>query len=94
MESSIKENIDLMFDKFEKFLREKTVIGEPIQMGNVTMIPAVTVSFGMGNGGGTGSDQKGEKGTGSGGGFGAKVTPTAMIIIKGDNVEILPINNL
>lgn len=91
MEFNFKNNIDSMFEKFENFLKEKTVIGEPIQMGNVTLIPAMTVSFGMGNGGGDGTDQKGSGGTGSGGGFGARVSPTAMIVVKGDEVEILPI---
>lgn len=92
MEFSFKENIDSMFERFENFLKEKTVIGEPMEMGNVTLIPACTVSFGMGNGGGDGTDQKGNGGTGTGGGFGARITPTAMIVVKGDNVEILPIS--
>ncbi len=92
MQFNFKENMDSMFDKFEKFLKEKTVIGEPIEMGSVTMIPAMTVSFGMGNGGGDGSDHKGNGGTGSGGGIGARITPAAMIVIKGDDVQILPIS--
>lgn len=92
MEFSFKENIDSMFEKFERFLKEKTVIGEPIEMGNIKMIPAMTVSFGMGNGGGDGTDEKGNGGTGSGGGFGARITPTAMIVVKGDEVQILPIS--
>ena len=93
METNFKPAIDTMFEKFEKFLKEKTVIGEPIQMGNVTMIPAITVTFGMGNGGGDGTDSKSSSnGSGSGGGFGARITPTAMIVIKGDDVQILPIS--
>ena len=93
MEFDFKQNIDSMFEKFEKFLKEKTVIGEPIQTGSITMIPAMTVSFGMANAGGDGTDQKSNNGgSGSGGGFGAKVTPTAMIVIKGDDVKVLPIS--
>ncbi len=93
METNMKPAIDIMFERFERFLKEKTVIGEPIQMGNITMIPAVTVTFGMGNGGGDGTDPKGSNnGSGSGGGFGARITPTAMIVVKGDDVQILPIS--
>ena len=92
MDFNFKENIDSMFEKFEKFIKEKTVIGEPLIMGNITMIPAITVSFGMGNGGGDGTDNKGNGGTGTGGGIGAKITPTAMIVVKGDDVQILPIS--
>ena len=92
MQFNFTQNIDAMFEKFEKFVKEKTVIGEPIQMGNITMIPAITVSFGIGNGGGDGTDNKGNGGTGSGGGIGARLCPTAMIVVKGDDVQILPIN--
>jgi len=94
MEFNYKENMDAMFGRFESFLKEKTVIGEPIQMGEVTMIPAVTVSFGMGNGGGDGTDPggKGGSGSGAGGGFGAKIMPTAMIVVRGESVEVLPIS--
>jgi uncharacterized spore protein YtfJ len=92
MEANFKQNIESLFERFEKFLKEKTVIGEPIKMGNITMIPAITVSFGLGNGVGNGTDQKGNGGNGSGGGIGAKVSPTAMIVVKGDDVQILPIS--
>ena len=92
MESNFKQNIESMFERFEKFLKEKTVIGEPMQMGNVTMIPAVTVSFGMGNGIAEGSEKKGNGGIGSGGGFGARITPTAIIVVKGDDVQVFPIS--
>ncbi len=94
MEFNYKENMDAMFERFESFLKEKTVIGEAIQLGDVTMIPAVTISFGMGNGGGDGTDPsgKGGSGTGSGGGFGAKISPTAMIVVKNGEVEVLPIS--
>lgn len=92
MEFDFKGNIELMFEKFEKFLTEKTVIGEPMKMDNVTLIPAISISFGMGNGGGDGTDEKGNGGTGSGGGIGAKITPTAMIAIRGDDVQIMPIS--
>ncbi len=92
MEFNFKENMDAMFEKFETFLKDKTIIGEPIQLGEITMIPAVSVSFGMANAGGNGNDPKGTGGTGSAGGFGAKITPTAMLVIKDGEVTVYPIN--
>lgn len=92
MEFNFKENMDAMFDKFESFVKEKTVIGEPIKMEGLTMIPAMTISFGMCNGGGNGTDASGAGGTGTGGGLGAKIFPTAMIVIKDGDVQILPIS--
>lgn len=92
MDYNARQNIDLLFEKFENFLKEKTVIGEPIELGNVTMIPALTVSFGLGDAGGDGNDAKGMKGTGSSGGVAARIAPTALIVVKGDEVEVLPIS--
>lgn len=92
MEINCTENMEMMFEKFEKFIKEKTVIGEPIQMGNITMIPALTVSFGMGNGGGNTNDKGNTGGTGIGGGIGARISPTAIIVVKGDDVQVLPIS--
>lgn len=87
----VSENVKLLFEKLESFVQSKTIFGEPLQIGEVTLIPVTSVSFGLGAGGGDGVDEKGSKGVGGGSGVGAKVSPTAMIIIKGDKVEIQPI---
>lgn len=85
--------INSMFEKLEKFIRTETVVGEPIQLGNVTLMPLVSVSFGVGAGGGVGKDEKGGDGTGSGGGLGAKIQPTAILVIKNDEVSLISLNN-
>lgn len=43
------------------------------------------------SGGGDGTDSKGNGGVGGGSGIGARVSPTAILIIKGDKIELLPI---
>jgi uncharacterized spore protein YtfJ len=88
---NVTENINALFEKLESFIKSKTVIGEPIQVGDATLIPVVNVSFGLGAGGGDGTDSKGDSGTGGGSGIGAKVSPTALVVIKGDKIDILPI---
>ncbi|WP_054874872.1 GerW family sporulation protein [Oxobacter pfennigii] len=88
---SVNENLGLLFEKLESFIQSKTIFGESLKIGETTLIPVVDVSFGMGSGGGDGSDPKGNGGTGGGAGIGAKATPTALIVIKGDNIEVLPI---
>jgi uncharacterized spore protein YtfJ len=90
IELNVNENISKIFDKLEKFLTTKTVIGEPIIVGDATLIPCISVSFGLGSGGGDGNDEKGIRGVGGGAGVGAKVCPTAVIVIKGDKIELLP----
>lgn len=98
MESNaVKENLDSLFGNLEKFLKTETVVGEPIVVGEVTLVPIISVMFGCGTGVGTGHDNKGINGTGSGGGGGARISPNAIIVIKKDEVTMLPIkekNNL
>ena len=87
---AIEENIGAMMDKLEKFLVNKTVVGEKIEIGNVTIIPFLSVGFGSGVGlgeGGAGDNQ----GNGGGGGLGGSIKPIAVLVIKDGNAEMLPI---
>ncbi|MDP3488191.1 MAG: spore germination protein GerW family protein [Bacillota bacterium] len=94
MFSSEKTNADIavLFEKLENFVKTKTVVGETIQIGDTTLIPFVTVSFGLGSGGGDGTDNKGSKGVGGGAGIGARVVPTAVLVIQGDKIEMISIS--
>ncbi|KUO66001.1 MAG: sporulation protein [Gracilibacter sp. BRH_c7a] len=88
---NISENMNHIFDKLESFLKTKTVVGEAMQIGDVTIVPFIDISFGLGTGGGSGVEEKGNQGTGGGAGSGGKISPTAVLVIKGDKVELLPI---
>lgn len=95
--SSIPENLEVLFNKLEKFLKTETVVGEPIVIGETTLVPIISVMFGCGTGSGGGTDEKGANGTGSGLGLGARVVPNAILVIKKDEVTMLPVkgkNNL
>jgi uncharacterized spore protein YtfJ len=79
--------------EIEKVLGSKTVVGEPITVGDSTLIPLISVGFGFGGGAGTvkgESKQKGE-GTGGGGGAGGGVKPIAVIIVDKNGARIEPI---
>lgn len=89
-QTSLKENLDTLFDNLEKFLKTETVVGEPIVVGETTLVPIISLTFGCG----TGAGNNGEKNTsanGTGLGAAAKVTPNAVIAITGDRVTLLPI---
>lgn len=88
---NISDNINNIFDKLESFLKTKTVVGEPMQIGDVTIVPFIDISFGLGTGGGSGVEEKGNQGSGGGAGSGGKISPTAILVIKGDKIELLPI---
>ena len=89
---NVNESISNIFSRLEEFIKTKTVVGEPMDIGGVTIIPFVDISFAVGTGGGSGAEEKGSQGTGGGAGSGGKVSPTAVLVIKGDKVELMPIN--
>lgn len=79
--------------EIEKVLGSKTVVGEPITVGDSTLIPLISVGFGFGLGAGSGSGETKQKGEGSagGGGAGGGVKPIAVIIVDKDGARIEPI---
>ncbi|MDD3270173.1 MAG: spore germination protein GerW family protein [Syntrophomonadaceae bacterium] len=89
----INQNISTLFEQLDKFFKTETVFGEAMQIGNVTLIPVINVSFGAGTGIGNGKDANGCDGSGGGGGAGGKISPTAVIVIKNEEVSILPLTN-
>lgn len=88
---SFNESMNTIFEKLENFLKTKTVVGEPLKIGDTTIVPFINLQFGIGTGGGTGTDGKGNNGDGGGGGTAAKISPTAVLVIQGDKFEMLPI---
>jgi len=92
---AFRDTLGLLTKHFEEFVSTKTVIGEPMVLGEVTLIPIVALTCGIGGGGGEGSVAEREKsdvgGSGEGVGGGFRITPVAIVSIKGDEVKILPV---
>ncbi|MCL2404463.1 MAG: sporulation protein [Defluviitaleaceae bacterium] len=94
--SKVKENLHELFSKLEEFVSTKTVVGEPTHIGDVILIPLVDVSFGMGTAMVANTEEDaGKKGgrDGGGGAFGAKMTPSAVVVISGGTVQLVNIKN-
>ncbi len=87
------EIFNTLFERLEKFIRTETIVGEPIQVGSITLVPIMSVSFGIGGGEGSGKDSKGNDGSGGGGGVGCKMTPNAMAVVKNDHLSIYPLTD-
>ncbi len=88
---------DLMTTTMEKvklMADANTVVGQPIVAGDVTIIPVSRLSFGFGVGGSdfSSKNQKPEADNNFGGGTaaGMNIDPLAFLIIRGDNVRVLP----
>ncbi len=104
----VKELLDLVLGKLETVAHSDAVVGEPIELGGVTLVPLTRINMGFGLGEGEGEGQgfgpgshggrKGAggaqgKGVGGGTGGGAKVRPVGVAIFTADGVEILPIKD-
>ena len=89
---NINGTIDNIFAKLKDFIKTETVVGEPMQIGEVTIVPFIEISFGLGAGSGSGTEAKGDQGSGLGAGSGSKVSPTAVLVINGEKAELLSIN--
>jgi uncharacterized spore protein YtfJ len=79
------------------------VIGSPIELGELTIVPISRISIGIGAGGGEGRGASPErrkkhggfgsgKGTGGATGGAGKVRPVAVAVIREESVEVLPVD--
>ncbi len=84
MDDAVRKQI---FEEFKQMITTESVIGEPIYLGDATIVPFVDITFGFGTGT-SGAD--GKNGGGAGGG---KMSPTAVLILKGERMELFSIKN-
>ncbi len=82
---SIENLADTLLEKLRYIAQAETVVGKPIESDGATIIPVSRVSVGFGIGGHNG------KGELSGSGGGARVDPVAFLVIRGDDVRVLPV---
>ena len=66
-----------------------TLFGEPVERGEVTVIPVVRAAWGFGGGAGTGPEQTG--GGGEGGGGGGSSWPVGYIELRDTETRFRPI---
>ena len=87
-ENNFNEVVNSMMQGMESFLSSKTVVVDPTQAGDTTIIPLVDVTFGVGAGA---SSQ--EKKSGGAGGMTGKMSPSAVLVIKNGQVRLVNIKN-
>ena len=69
-------------------LTSRTVVGEPIKVDDTIIIPLSDVSIGVGAGS-NGADRK----DGGMGGFSAKMTPSAVLVIKNNMTKVVNVKD-
>ncbi|GFI61270.1 hypothetical protein IMSAG049_00427 [Clostridiales bacterium] len=85
MASEMRNNLEALMGRLEEFITSKTVVGDPIKVGEVTLLPLVDVSVGLGAGGANSES--------GGGGLGAKIVPSAVLAVVNGNVQLINIKN-
>ena len=86
--STTKDNLRDLLNQMEGFVSTKAVIGEPVTMGDMIILPLVDVSLGVGAG-----QRNKEKYAGVGGGVSAKMSPSAVLVIQNDKIRLVNIKN-
>lgn len=80
--------VQSLFDGMQSFMSTKTVVGDAVNIDGTIILPLVDVSFGMAAG-----SKKGEGKESSNGGMGAKMSPSAVLVIKDGQTKLVNIKN-
>ena len=86
--NSLANTVEALFKGMDGIVSTKTVVGDAIKVDNVTILPLIDVSFGIGAG-----EFDGEKKEKGGGGLGGKITPSSVLVIKDGNARLVNIKN-
>ena len=92
-ENNIKQIMDTTMEKLRTMVDANIITGEPIVVGEITLVPVSKVAFGLATGGSDFPSKSGNQLFGGGGGAGVTVSPIAFIVISGENVKMLPVYN-
>ena len=95
MAHPISDLMSVTMEKIRGMMDANTVIGNPIEVGGVTVVPVCKISIGYGSGG---SDfaQKNQKpdqtnAFGGGAGMGVNITPVSFLVIRDGNVRVVSV---
>ena len=85
MGKDFNEAVNVLFDKVDDLVSTKTVVGEAIVVGDLTLLPLIEVSVGAGVGT--------KEATNATGGVGAKITPSAILAITPNGTHLINVKN-
>jgi uncharacterized spore protein YtfJ len=94
MSNNAQDILDTILGRLKTLASTETVVGSPVTVGDVTLLPVVKVSVGFAAGagsGGSGDKSNNGQGSGSGGGGGASITPVGFISYDGSEIKFIPV---
>ena len=87
-EKSASGILGTSIEKLREVVDVSTIIGNPIELGDVKVIPVSKVSYGFASGGSDFPSKRGEELFGGGGGAGVTITPVCFLVVRGGEVTI------
>lgn len=88
---SAKDTLGILLKQMEGFINTKTVVGEPVHIDDTIILPLVDVSFGVGAGANEKDKEKKDSSSAGVGGLGAKISPSAVLVVKDGNTKLVNI---
>lgn len=89
---NVKELMESAFRGLDGFVNTKTVVGEPVQIGDATLVPLIEVSCGMASGGFLQNRDRKNR-TASAAAMSSKITPSAMLIIQNGRSKLIHVKS-
>ena len=93
MSQSTKDILDTILDRMRTLATTETVVGQPVTVDKLTLLPVIKLSVGFAAAGGEGKGEKDKShagtGTASAGGGGASITPVGFIAWDGEAVRFV-----
>lgn len=91
-ENNFQSKVESLFKGMDGYIHSKTVVGDPITVGDTIILPLIDVSFGVAAGAIEGQDNSRRKNNG-GGGMGCKMTPSAVLVIQNGTSKLVNVKN-
>ena len=86
--SKFNSTVESLFSGMENFVSAKTVVGDAVTVNDTIIVPLVDVSFGVGAGAFSGDTKNN-----AGGGLGAKLSPSAVLVIQDGHTKLVNVKN-
>ncbi len=90
MEKKVSELLGVTMEKVKEMVDVDTVIGTPVVVEGMTLIPVSKVTYGFAGGGSDLPSKSNKELFGGGSGAGITVTPIAFICVQEGRVNVLP----
>ena len=86
-DNQFTDSVQALLKGLDGFISERTVVGNPITVNNTVILPLMDVQIGVGAG------AYAAKSNGTAGGMGAKMSPTALLLIQDGAARLIRITN-